>query len=351
MSHNEIRFTNRRTAIRIEIPYSLLKSGIREISIGLSDACADSLAGQAEEDETHSFFRLLKERVRTMKRSGQLGTAENYECAANSFMRFRNGIDIMPDEITPDFIELYEQHLRKNGLKMNTVSFYMRILRAVYNKAVEDGLTADRKPFRRAYTGTETTRKRAVTIGTIRRIRDMKATTGVMELAKDMFMFSFYLRGMSMIDIAYLEKENLKNGILTYRRRKTGQTLKIKWEKCMQDIVDRHPSANGKYMLPLIKDLKKDDRKQYKNKQSEIQKQLIRISEKLRLKDNLTMYVARHSWASIAKSMNIPIGVISESMGHTSLKTTQIYLKEIDADVIDKANSKVIGAILQEKRG
>ena len=117
----------------------------------------------------------------------------------------------------------------------------------------------------------------------------------------------------------------------------------MKWEKCMQDIIDAHPTGGSAYLLPIIRDAGRDSRKQYKNMQNDINLMLRRMARGLHLEANLTMYVARHSWASIAKDMDIPISVISEALGHSSLKTTQIYLKSIDRTAIDRANSKIIG--------
>ena len=142
----------------------------------------------------------------------------------------------------------------------------------------------------------------------------------------------------------YLKKTDLSNGILTYKRRKTKQQLSIKWEKCMQEIVNKWPSYND-YLLPIITIPGKEERMQYKSCQKNVNMQLDKISKMLKMRKGITMYVARHSWASIAKNMNIPIGVISDSMGHTSLKTTQIYLSAIDMDVINKANLKILNKI------
>ena len=129
-------------------------------------------------------------------------------------------------------IEAYEAYLKKNGrLSLNTISFYMRILRAVYNRAVEKELTTQRFPFRHVYTGIEKTIKRAIPQPIIRQIKEKELLTGSsVDYARDMFLFSFYTRGMSFVDMAYLKKKDLHNGILTYRRKKTGQQLSIKWE-------------------------------------------------------------------------------------------------------------------------
>lgn len=152
---------------------------------------------------------------------------------------------------------------------------------------------------------------------------------------------------MSFVDMAYLRKSDLKNGVLSYRRRKTGQLLHIKWEKCMQEIVDRYNIVGNEYMLPIITSVETPDmaRKEYKNKLKQINNQLKKIAFLTNITISLTMYVARHTWASVAKSKNIPISVISEGMGHDSETTTQIYLASLDTSVVDKANCLILKSI------
>ena len=176
--------------------------------------------------------------------------------------------------------------------------------------------------------------KRAISLKDIRRIKELDLTGKPhWELARDMFLFSFYTRGMSFIDMAYLKKSDLKNGILSYRRHKTGQQLHIRWESCMEETVAKYAAGcSGDYLLPILKLPSKKLRSQYKST-------LFRINK---YAAPLTMYVSRHSWASIAKSKNIPISVISEGMGHDSEETTRIYLASLDGSVIDKANLLIL---------
>ncbi len=158
-------------------------------------------------------------------------------------------------------------------------------------------------------------------------------------------MFSFYTRGMSFIDMAYLKKKNLQNGILSYRRQKTGQQLFVKWEKPMQEIIDKYDTSSSPYLLPVIKNNGKDAWRQYKNAEHLVNNKLKKIGMLLKLSIPLTTYVARHGWASIAKSKNIPISTISEAMGHDSEGTTRIYLASLDASVVDRANSLILRSI------
>lgn len=146
---------------------------------------------------------------------------------------------------------------------------------------------------------------------------------------------------MSFIDMAYLRKTDLQNGFLSYRRRKTGQQLLIKWERCMQDIVDKYQDTESYYLLPIIK-TSGNERQQYRNALRLVNNKLKIISVMAGLQTNLTMYVSRHSWASAAKQINVPVSVISESLGHESESTTQIYLASLDNSMIDNANCMIL---------
>ena len=299
-------------------------------------------AFQRQADE-QSLFNFMGNVITQLKKIGKLRTAETYTATLRSFMRFRNDTDVLLDDITPELIEMYEAYLQNNGVVRNTSSFYMRILRAVYNRAVEKEFVKQRNPFKNVYTGVDKTAKRALPLSTIRRIKNLDLTRlPKLEFARDMFLFSFYTRGMSFIDMAFLKKTDLQNGYLKYRRRKTKQQLFIRWEKCMQEILDKHNAPESPYLLPIIKVAEQNERKQYGNALREVNNKLKEIAKTICLPIPLSTYVARHSWASIARSKNIPISVISEGMGHDSEMTTQIYLSSLDSSAIDHANSLIL---------
>ena len=293
-------------------------------------------------------FEYMQEQIERLRGQGKERTVETYQSALNSFMKFRDGIDLCFDEMDADLMEHYETEMRStHHLSRNTTSFYMRILRATYNRAVDKGVIRQRFPFKHVYTGVEKTVKRAISFKVIRQLKEMDLShSQSMEFARDMFMFSFYTRGMSFVDMAFLKKTDLNNGMLTYRRKKTGQLLSIRWEKCMQDIVDKYPGNYSTYLLPIIIHIRKDERLQYKNSICLVNRRLKEIGKKFGLVHPLTMYVARHSWASVARGKHIPLSVISEGMGHDSEKTTLIYLAALDTTVIDKANMVVLREFL-----
>ena len=292
-----------------------------------------------------SLFTFMQGVIAQLKQLGKIRTSETYTATLKSFMAFRESQDVPLDGISSDMMLLYEAHLKARDVRMNTISFYMRNLRAVYNRAVEKGLTPQNKPFRHVYTGVDKTIKRAIPIKEIKALKELDLSLKPsLNFARDMFMFSFYTRGMSFIDMAYLKKSDLQNGILTYRRRKTGQQLSIKWEKCMEDIVSKYAQNQTDYLLPIIKETV-NERRQYDNALHMVNYHLKDLSSLLKLQRPLTMYVARHSWASAAKAKNIPLSVISEGMGHDSEATTQIYLASLETSVVDKANKMILGLL------
>ena len=304
----------------------------------------DIIASFQSNTEGQSLFNFMQGIIARLKQMGKIRTAENYSCTLKSFMQFRRDRDVLLSEIDSDLMQLYEAYLHGKGAVRNTSSFYMRILRAVYNRALEKELMEQRNPFRHVYTGVDKTVKRAVPLSAIKRMKNLDLSLQPnLEFARDMFLFSFYTRGMSFIDMAHLKKKDLQNGFLSYRRRKTGQQLVIRWEQCMQEIVGKYPENSlSPYLLPILKYPFEDTNKQYRNVMSVINRKLKEIAGLADISVALSMYCARHSWASAAKSKNVPISVISEGMGHDSEMTTQIYLASLDNAVVDKANHQIL---------
>ena len=303
----------------------------------------DIIATFQKQANEQSLFNFMQGVIAQLQQMGKQRTSETYRCTLKSFMQFREDKDVLLEDIDSDLMLMYEAYLHNRGLTKNSTSFYMRILRAVYNRAVEKDLTTNRNPFKHVYTGIDKTVKRAIPLKAIKQIKNLDLSLQPsLDFARDMFLFSFYTRGMSFIDMAYLKKKDLSNGILSYRRRKTGQQLFIRWEKCMQEIVDKYDNPQSEFLLPIIKRADKDNRLQYQSALRFVNNHLKSVVALLNIGITISMYTARHSWASIAKSKNIPISVISEGMGHDSEMTTQIYLASLDNAVVDRANAQIL---------
>lgn len=294
----------------------------------------------------YSLFNFMESIIAKLKQNGKVRTSETYKSTLNSFKKFRQDEDIMLDCLTSEVMEAYEAWHKNRGVAPNTISFYTRILRAVYNRAVEGDIIENRNPFRHVYTGVDKTVKRALPLAVIKKIKALDLSlTPALDYARDMFLMSFYLRGMSFIDMAFLKKTDLKNGYITYRRHKTGQQLIIEWTREMQMILDKYPENKSDYLLPVIRNPGLNERCTYRNTGYNINHNLKKIAEMVGVNIPLTLYVARHSWASAAKAKGIPLSVISEGMGHDSEATTQIYLASLDTSVVDKANSLILKSL------
>ena len=306
-------------------------------------------AGATRNKTLPDFISCFARHVGECERTGRNGSTANYRMAYRMLVRYVGGGKLPPEQFTAEWLEHYERWLLARGLGTNSVVFHMRSLRAVYNRAVEQGLfpAAGSNPFRRRLIKQVATRKRALPRETLRRIggADLSALHPKYALARDLFMFSFYTRGMSFVDIAYLKKADLKSGVLTYRRRKTGRRLSIKWEKPMQEILDRYGHNDSPYLFPVIRDTAKDAVRQYRSAAHFINGKLKELGKRLGLGMPLTMYVARHAWASIARSKNVPLATISEAMGHDSENTTRIYLASLDTSQVDKANDIILKSL------
>ena len=307
------------------------------------------------------FIACVKNESDHQRVNGHICIANNYRSAANSFSRFlqtRQKKDISVKKITSQMIIDYEAWLQIDGLCKNTISFYIRVLQSVYNKAVRQGLTNDHKPFVSVYRGVAKTVKRAIDSQEVYQLKMLDIRTALIKkgysgkrldhlqkqltFARDIFIFCFCARGLTFVDLAHMRKSNVNGGLLIYIRRKTKQRIEVQIETQMQEIINRHPSQT-EYLLPIL--TKTEDKEsvyqQYRYAIGRYNAHLSMLGEMLGgLK--LTSYVCRHSWASAARQQHVPLSVISQSMGHDSEKTTEIYLKSLKCNIINQANHELL---------
>ena len=312
----------------------------------------DDLANEIQQLPTsQSVFTFFRKQIAKKEQMQCVGTKNNYTNAVNRFIEFRNQKDLTFSQMTADMMEMYQAWLWNRGVGQNTVSFYLRTLRTLHHKAVEAGQATSNDIFAHVQTANVRTAKRAISVKDIRKIEKLDLPRGSsLDKARDMFLFSFYLRGMAFVDMAFLKKSDLKCGLVSYNRRKTHQNLNIEWIKPMQAIIDKYAeqTKDSPYMLPILTGKETSPYTQYRKVEYNTNYNLKKIGKMIDLKIPLTTYVARHTWASIALHMNIPIATISEGMGHNSYKTTQIYLESIDVATINEANKRIIRKILKD---
>ena len=333
---------------RIDSDVVLLRRIITDLDGSGMDYSVEDIVNRYKSPQSHILvLDYMRTQIEQLRATNRLGTAKNYKKTMCSFGEFLGDVRLPLSALTEQVITDYNSFLIQRGLVRNSVSFYMRVLRAIYNKAVRQKLIEQQHPFTEVYTGIDRTRKRAVYESIIVQLHRLELETGTpLALCRDIFIFSYCTRGMAFVDIAYLRKSNLQNGMICYARRKTGQLLSVRIEPSIQRIIDRYIDSDSPYVFPILNSL--DANKAYEQYQVALNthnRLLGRLSEMLGCDCKLTSYTSRHSWATAARNHNVPISVISQGMGHTSEQTTQIYLTMLENSVIDDANKGIISGL------
>lgn len=335
---------------RIDSDIALLKRIVKDLNNSGVTYSVGDIVKRFKSPECHVLvLDFMQNQIRLMRNANRLGTALNYEKTMKNFVKFLGGVNLPFSAMTEQVIADYNAFLVQRGMVRNSISFYMRIMRAVYNKAVRQKLVEQSHPFTEVYTGIDRTRKRAVSESVISQLYKLNLAEGTpLALARDIFIFSYCTRGMAFVDIAYLKRENIQNGVICYARRKTGQLLSVRIEPSIQRIIDRYSSALSPYVFPILTSTEtKPAYEEYQVAINNHNRQLRRLSKMLPAGCKLTSYTSRHSWATAARNHNVLISVISAGMGHTSEQTTQIYLTMLENSVIDDANQGLIRSLLE----
>jgi len=288
------------------------------------------------------FLDKLMHQAEIKKVARHHGTARNYMRAWSSFGKYISETGSSDRQVSGRLISGYSRWLDARGCSLNTISFYMRILRAVWNA---NHIKTD--PFEDVYTGVGQTRKRAMSPELVHELCRLSLSDPALELSRDIFIFSIAMRGMSFVDIAFLRWKDLRGDILTYVRRKTGTQLSVKLESVAMDIIMRWKRRNKSYIFPIIN-------AEYGSSKAYHEYEIALRNHNEHLKHlgamvgflDLSSYCARHTWATTAQNCNVPLTLISKGMGHSSENTTRIYLGSFDNNLLDKANHKVLKALL-----
>ena len=294
---------------------------------------------------TTDYLQWIDKCAADLRTSGRYGQAINYKKAGRSFARFleSRGLDNPTiSDITPALVRDYNVWLEGSGIVRNSISFYNRQLRAIYNLAVKKGKTRDRRPFAEVYTGVAKTCKRAISLKEISKICSVLDSST--SIARDMFEFSFATCGMTFADMVYLKKNDIHDGVLIYFRRKTRTQVRIPLNDAAKRIIKKYSymTVESPYVFPILgKEKGEKAYKKYLSALTEYNRALKVIAKKANSRVTLTSYVARHSWASVARNAGAPVSVISSALGHSSEKTTQIYLDSMDLSKIAQINRKI----------
>ena len=293
--------------------------------------------------------------IAELKAADKVGNARVYQTMLNSIGMFLKNTDIPMQKLSYKWLKQYEAWYlsRKNSKgkpnSLNGLSFHVRTLKALYNRAIKRELVPrDSYPFASYTIKHEKTRKRAISEADVLKLRDAVPQTARQQRAQDYFMMSFYLMGASFIDLAFLTTANIKNGRIEYRRRKTGQLHSIKITPQLQTLIDTYLAGKDGEDTPYILNVIKGDTEEQKytaarDEMRRYNKALKQLAAVAGVESEVTSYTARHSFATIAKYKGVPTAVISEALGHQSEEITQVYLDSFDTAVLDKYNELILG--------
>lgn len=310
------------------------------------------------------FSTYMQEFIDRQKEKVKEATLARYRSIQQSFLDFLGTRAIRLDELTEGLLREYVSYLQTGRkVKGSTIASYLSWLKTVWNQAVlMDGLLPRHtpSPFSRIEVKKEPPRKRALDEKEIKKIADILPLIDdeSLKLAGYMFLFSFYCQGMPFVDLAHLTEENLSGDYLIYKRRKTEAQLKIKLLPEMREIIQMYSSDDRSYLFPLLRG-KEPTRKDYQRALRVQNKRLKRLAKRVGIrKECLSTYVARHTWATIAKKRGVPEYIISSCLAHTSVRTTRLYIKVFDNKDVDTANAVVVlgmkvknGTFLWKRRG
>ena len=294
--------------------------------------------------------------IKKLEAQGRLGTASSYRTAMNALAKFRMIENLGFDSITPDFLRAFEKFLRDNlELSTNSVGVYLRSIKVVINQAIADCLVdSSQYPFGKGkyVIPREATRKRALSKEDMRKLFDYSPISGSPQFfAKQYFLFSFFCNGMNFADLVELKKSNIDGDWIKYYRKKTTNTaqekklIQIYIDDNIRDIIDSLGASEGRFLFSIIKENSPAE-KQRADRQQFIKTTnhwLKKIAQELDLSEkNISTYYARHTWATLQKRSGRSTEIISDSLGHNSIKTTQIYLDSFDEDALRTLNAGLI---------
>lgn len=295
-----------------------------------------------------NLMDFMKRIIAGFVREGRPGTAHVYQSTYNRIADFTGNCQLTFDEITPIWLKAFQNYLLSRQLKWNSISTYMRMLRAIYFRAVDEGLAPARfRLFHGVYTGTRVTVKRAINIQVLRQLQKPLPEHNQIDKARMIFLLLFMLRGIPFVDIAFLRRCDFNGNIITYRRRKTGAWLTVRVEpeamKLIQALKSRDPDSP--YLFPFIKHSGKDEYTQYQHALRKFNRNLKILSAMFGKHISLSSYSARHSWATIANFCNYQQELISNAMGHSSVKVTETYFQQHSNDRIHAMNRGLLSHV------
>lgn len=307
--------------------------------------------------KSESLTNFMSRVISDLRLEGRHGTAYVYEYALRAFTEFVGGGEIFFSAVSRRWLKRFEERLRERLKSWNTVSTYLRMLRAVYNRAVDSGLIAgEYRLFSGVFTGVTSERKRALSAGEMRRLLDRETAPllpASVRKAQDCLRLMTALQGMPFVDLAHLQKEDLKEHggcfALTLRRQKTGSELHVSVLPEALELLNRYRNTDpaSPFLLDFLSGHSRgeDAFYEYRHSLGELNRGLSRLARFCGMNTRVSSYTARHTWATLAKYCQVPEEIISEGLGHSSLEMTRTYLKRFEGDELHRVNRIIIDYI------
>jgi integrase len=305
-----------------------------------------------EKSNNPKFYGYFDKVIERLKASGQMKTAEIYKDTKRNLLYCTGVKEIHFSDIDISFLNKFEEYLKANGKGGNTIYLYLRTLRAVLNKAIKEEVCSEKYyPFKKFSLGKYSnlkTEKRAIGKDDMDKIIALQPKTSDNILARNIFLFSYYCRGMNFTDIAFLKWKDILNDRLIYTRSKTKEHFNIQLLEPANKILEYYKSigqSKNDYVFPLLSTDHKTPQAIFNRKIKmlrEINKSLKAVGKLAGVKSELTTYVARHSYATILKKSGISTSLISEALGHDCEKTTQIYLDSFGNTTLDEISKTIL---------
>lgn len=297
----------------------------------------------------HGLLIHFEWQIKRKRELGKEGIATAYCSTLASLKKFlhdtRRSSGIRLSAIDCQLVCAYEDYLYSQGISENTVNYYLRNFRTVYNRAMADDHipSAPVSPFATVHTRPCRTMKRALSHTSIRALSSLcLSDSSKLAFSRDLYLFSFYAQGMAFVDIAYLKKENIREGVLIYARHKSRQLIRILVTPQMQMLIDKYAVADSEYVFPILNVSGETLLYlQYRLALGNMNRHLKRVACLLGMDIPLTTYTARHTWATMARDCGAPISAISAGLGHTSEEMTRVYLRDFDVDVLARINKDI----------
>lgn len=330
--------------------YKRLKNRILELEKENEPYSVEDIVGSNKKNGHHSYYLLqyIDSQIAYKKAMGKDGIAAAYYSTRISLKKYLNTIsarktDIRMEKIDCNFVVGYEDCLFAQGLARNTINYYLRNFRTIYNSAIRNGYKSKNdNPFAYIHTKPCKTVKRAINKNDMKELSSLSLPAcSSMDIARDLYLFGFYAQGMAFVDIVFLKKKDINGDILSYRRHKSKQLIHVVVTPQMQRLINKYAN-DSEYVFPILDAaLPTPIYEQYRLALGRMNRYLKKIASLLNINVRLTTYTARHTWATLARESGAPISIISAGLGHTSEEMTRVYLKDFDQETLAKVNRVV----------